>query len=211
MGGKSIEKARFLGLVAELPRTSVFLRMVGPAEDVEAERERFFTLAASVALSTREEAAPDEPPEPRAPRTLSKELSWTTPKGWVEKPSSSSMRLVTLAPEGAKDTQALVTILSTDALSTAAGGIRANVNRWRAEVGQGPLTEAEVAALPHGTVLGARATYVTVEPAAAGGRMVLGAIIGQADRSIFVKMTGPADEVRPEADRFRAFVESLRE
>jgi hypothetical protein len=41
--------------------------------------------------------------------------------------------------------------------------------------------------------------------------MLVGLIVPWRDRTVFVKMTGPSDEVRGERERFRAFAESLRE
>ena len=47
--------------------------------------------------------------------------------------------------------------------------------------------------------------------AGAAGSMLLGMALERPGDMVFVKMTGPAAEVRGEQDRFRAFCESFRE
>ena len=42
-------------------------------------------------------------------------------------------------------------------------------------------------------------------------QVMLGMVLVRPQGSVFVKMTGPASEVRAERERFRAFCESLRE
>jgi hypothetical protein len=205
--------ARLLGLVASLPSGTAFLKLTGPAGIVETEKDRFFALAESLRLESKPEAAPAAgagagatAPPSRGP------LSWTVPEGWVEQPKKP-MRLVTFSPRGAPGVTVHVSVLARDG-----GGLRANVDRWYREVGATPPTDAEIAALPRGTVLGRDALYVEVEGAFRGmgsseavpGSLLLGMMVFREDDSVFVKMTGPVDDVRAERERFRAFCESLR-
>jgi hypothetical protein len=50
--GREIEDATLLGLICPLEGRNVFVKMVGPAEVVEAERERFLALVASLRVQT---------------------------------------------------------------------------------------------------------------------------------------------------------------
>jgi hypothetical protein len=94
-----------------------------------------------------------------------------------------------------------------------------NIDRWYAEMGLPAPSPAEVEALPRGPVLGGQGVYVDVEGAFKGmgasaavpGSRLLGMILERDRGSVFVKMTGPADDVAGERARFRAFCESLRE
>jgi hypothetical protein len=93
-----------------------------------------------------------------------------------------------------------------------------NVDRWYSEMGKPGPTDAELAALPRAKVLGGEAVFVEVEGTFRGmsgepieGAGLLGMVLERDAGSVFVKMTGPADEVRAERERFRAFAESLRE
>ena len=96
------------------------------------------------------------------------------------------------------------------------GGVRSNLDRWRAQMGGAPLTVEELAALEHVPALGVRAALIEVEGNYRGmngetvqGGALLGAVAVLADSTVFVKMIGPLDAVRRETDRFRAFVTSL--
>jgi hypothetical protein len=93
----------------------------------------------------------------------------------------------------------------------------ANVNLWRDQMGQPPMSEADVARLPVIEVLGRAAPLVEIEGSFTGkqgGRIEKAALLGTicllGDRSVFVKMTGPADTVKREKDRFVEFCKSLR-
>jgi hypothetical protein len=204
-----VAQARLLGLVAALPSGTAFLKLTGLAETVAAEEARFLALADSIRLvpppdGPREGA--DRSPPSRAP------LAWTVPEGWVEQPPKP-MRLVTFSPRASPRVSVHVSVLA-----GAGGGLRLNLDRWYAEMGRPTPTDEEVAALPRGTVLGKEAVYVEVEGAfqgmgdakAAPGSLLLAMMVVRERDSVFVKMTGPADEVRAERERFRAFCESLR-
>ena len=86
-------------------------------------------------------------------------------------------------------------------------------------MGQGPITDDALAALPRGTVLGAPAVFVELEGTFAGmggragrrARRCSGWCSSASEGSVFVKMTGPPRQVKAERERFRAFCESLRE
>jgi hypothetical protein len=124
------------------------------------------------------------------------------------------MRLVTFVPAAAPGTTVHVTVLS-----GRAGGLRANVERWYREMGLSPPTEEALAALPRAAALGAEGVLVALEGAFSGpgsaapreGWGLLGLVLERAQGSVFVKMTGPAEEVRAERARFLAFCASLSE
>jgi hypothetical protein len=201
-----VAEARLLGLVATFPGRTVFLKFVGPAGIVAAERAGFDALAASLKLA---EAAPEPTGRAGTPRAR---LTWTAPAGWTKQPDRP-MREVTFSPAAAPAVTAYVTVLV-----GAAGGVRANVDRWRGEMALGAASDAEFAALPRGPVLGGTGVYVELEGTFTGmsgtrapGSALLGMVLERPQGSVFVKMTGPAAEVRAERERFRAFCESLRE
>ena len=120
---------------------------------------------------------------------------------------------MTLRPEGAKEAECYVTVLS-----GRAGGVGANVNLWREQMGQPPLGEAEFAALRRLPMLGTAGVYVRVEGRYRGKvdeqveeAMLLGVVCVLDEGTVFVKMTGPTAEVAPEEERFLAFCRSLQE
>jgi hypothetical protein len=205
--GVPLEGARLLGLVASLPATGAFLKMVGPAAGVEAERERFFDLADSIRSET-----PPAPPPTAAPAGPDAPFRWTTPDGWTEEPGRG-MRLATFRPKAAAKTEVTLSILGGDG-----GGLGLNLNRWREQMGLDEASDAEIAALPRATILGAEAVFISLDGHYRGmgesdlpEARFLGMILLRDDHAVFVKMYGPAEEVRPEEARWRAFCESLRE
>jgi hypothetical protein len=206
-----VEGAKLLGLITA--DGAGFLKMTGPAALVEPQREAFLALAASLRARAAPAPSPHASTDTAPPRSQAP-LSFTVPEGWVEKPSASSVRLVTLAPRDAPRVEVLVTVLPGDV-----GGVKENVDEWRKQLGLGPTTSSEFAALERREVLGSRGVYAEVEGSYHGksegpgipGAMLVGLIVPWRNRTVFVKMTGPSDEVRGERERFRAFAESLRE
>ena len=146
------------------------------------------------------------PPGPAA--TAAGGFAWSIPTGWEARPSSSSMRLVTTGPTGRKDVECYVTILG-----GAGGGLAPNMNRWREQMGRPALSEAEISALPKISMLGRESPVIEIEgdAAATGGTALAlyGAVCELGSRSIFVKMTGPAQTLQAERERFVAFCTSF--
>ena len=184
--------------VVERRGATITAKLVGPAAAVRAEVERFKSMCASL----RDAAPVPQGGEPSAagggfdPGSL----KWTAPDGWVQGPAKS-MRIVTFTSPEAPGAECYVTVLS-----GAAGGVEANVNRWRSQLSLSALSPAEIAALPKLTVLGREASMVEIDGGAAG---VFGLVCELGSHSVFVKMTGPMDGLRKERERFIEFCRSL--
>ncbi|MCA8943337.1 MAG: hypothetical protein KDB80_12310 [Planctomycetes bacterium] len=135
-------------------------------------------------------------------------FDWDLPEGWTEQPASQ-FRMASFASPGGGDCS----------ISTAGGSLEMNVNRWRRQFGQEPLTQAEIDALPR-TTLFARAQAMVVECegdfSGMGGQTqpdakLIGLVVPiTPDRMLFVKFTGPRAEVDAQRDNFEALVDSLR-
>ena len=98
------------------------------------------------------------------------------------------------------------------------GGLEANVNRWRGQLGLGPLSAEEIDALPRVPVLGseaplveARGEYTDMAGESHEDHALLGTIVARGGSMLFVKMVGPRAEVEAERGRFLAFVQSLEQ
>ncbi len=142
------------------------------------------------------------------------ELDYDLPAGWIELPPTD-MRRVNLQPAGNADAECYLSVLP-----GAAGGVEANVNRWRKQFG---LEESTAETLPTQDLLGLEAARVDLEgdfkatsqpgaPASAAkpGFALVGLIGTIADQTVFVKMTGPKEVVAAENASFDAWVKSLR-
>lgn len=242
-GSATIENARLFGLVVVVPQASAFLKMVGPADVVEAERKSFDRLQLSLTPpgvpqgdmppghpptgdlppghppmpgeTTPGGMPPGHPPMTPGPATDGPPSRFTfdTPEGWVKQPARQ-MRDVTFKPHPASKAECYVSVLG-----GMGGGMAANLNRWRQQMGKAPLGDDEIAALPTAEVLGGKGTFITVtEGDFSGdrgeqveGAALLGFIVQRPSDWVFVKMRGPAAEVLPEQANFEAFCRSLSE
>src|SRR5258708_25083510 len=86
-----------------------------------------------VTPTTRAAQQKDDPPSP------AKEVTYTTPKGW--RAAEASPFLIAKFQVGPAEQAGAFTI---SALTAPAGGLAANINRWRAQVGLESLEEKEV-------------------------------------------------------------------
>jgi hypothetical protein len=127
-------------------------------------------------------------------------LRWKAPEGWVEG-APRQMRVVTFQPASEPRVECYVTVLG-----GAAGGVEANVNRWREQLRLAPLPADAIAALPTLQVLGRASPFVEID---GGKAAMLGLVCELDEQCVFVKMTGPADAVRAERERFAALCTSL--
>lgn len=113
--------------------------------------------------------------------------------------------------EGADAAECYVTSLAGDG-----GGVLANLDRWRAQMGAQPLSSAELAELARVTICGVESPVLEMSGDFAGmggevqtGSGLLGAVAPLADRALFVKLVGPAATVAEQRETFLVFCESL--
>ena len=148
--------------------------------------------------------ARDELPAPPAPSSEGV-LKWTLPKGWTDS-AGSGMRYATLKPpiSGRIDVSVVV-------LAGPAGGELANVNRWRGQIGLGPIDEAALATARKS--LNAKVGNVSVYDFSSEGenksRLVAGLAVVEG-HTWFVKMLGDAGAVGAARSDFTRLLQSLR-
>lgn len=139
-------------------------------------------------------------------------LKWDTPEGWTRL-ERNQMRPVNLGFGPQNEGECYLSMLPNNF-----GGITANVNRWRKQMGQPDLTEDEVAALPRKTLMGVPGVFIEVDGAyknvgeveAKADYRLIGVIANIGDAGLFVKMVGPKALVEANAAGFEQFVSSLR-
>lgn len=219
------------------------LKLVGPKEVVAAERERFLQLAKDI---RRGGDAADKPTKKADDKTKGDGktdgkgdgktdgktdgksegkaegkggastgkgpfATAKVPAGWTEVPTTSSMRLCTFKIGAESE-------LAVFKMAGAGGGMRANLDRWRGQVGQQPMTDAEFAALPKIAVLGSEAPMVESRGKFLDGMtgrsfddaVLLGVALEEKDAAFFFKLTGPAAEVTAHKQEFLDYCASLR-
>jgi hypothetical protein len=183
-------------VVREIPKAHREFKLV------DTSRERFRYQTREQASAQNEAAQPGGGPQ----------LVWDVPEGWEEKPAAM-MRDINLGfgPNGEGECYVA-------RLPGAGGGLAANVNRWRGQMGAPALTPEEVDALPKKPLFGQPATFVSVEGNFSPGMgsqetkenyRLLGLILSSDAGAVFVKMTGPRELVDANAEKFDQFTSSI--
>ncbi len=127
---------------------------------------------------------------------------WTVPAGWQAGPASSVRRasFVVNGPDG-QSVDIAVTVFPGDV-----GGMQANINRWRGQIGLAPAADVPTTSLD---IAGETATLVDFANDATGKRMVV-VTIPHAGNSWFFKMTGDTPLVEAQKEAFVEFVKSVK-
>lgn len=157
----------------------------------------------------------DAKEEPQQRPNFRELLTWTVPEGWAEstKPDPMGMRLLDLRFGPNQEGECYISLIP-----GSAGGLEANVNRWRTQMGQPPYTAEEIAKLPTKPFFNRDASFVAFDgdfkgfgaEAAKTGYRMLGLIHSAAQATIFVKLTGPKALVEQNAAKFDAFCQSIK-
>jgi hypothetical protein len=208
MSGGPQPNFRLVGLLLVDPAGSAFLKMTGPAEVVSKEVDAFHALARS--FRTRGESAPhaaaSHPPSPPTPPSTDSAggIRWTAPRGWQRAPERAT-RTVSFFIDTEQSVECYVTILGGDA-----GGALANVNRWRGQMAQPPISDDELAALLRIPMLGNQAILAEIDHAETDASTQMLAAVGElSGRSVFVKVSGPRELIQSQREAFIAFCGSI--
>jgi hypothetical protein len=142
-----------------------------------------------------------QPAVASAPSGSSSSVAWDVPADWKEKPASG-MRLASFGTSAGGE-------VSIVALPGEAGGDLANINRWRGQLGLGPIdaqaltTAARSVSSPAGDLL------VVDFSSPSKGRM-LGARLISGGKTWFFKLTGTASAVASSLPSYEKFLSGLR-
>jgi hypothetical protein len=216
---------RILGAWLEQPGRVWFFKMMGPEDVVESQRDAFIGFLRSVAPGTPVEGPPQVVQEGArragntndlphagfvvAPAAAAGQpsLHWQAPPDWEPK-SATAMRKGSYAikRDGA------VADLSITAFPGDVGGMAANVNRWRGQVGLPPVDDSAVGALTE--TFDANGLHFTLVdfagPTSPGRQRLVVGVVSWQGASWFFKLTGPDGLVENEKPAFVAFLKSVQ-
>jgi hypothetical protein len=236
--GGAPQPERILGAWLKQPDLTWFFKLKGDDALVTAQRDAFISFIKSVAIAAapvvaapiqaqstndlpKNNAAPLAPfaggatpdtgaaPDTGSPPTPPAALTWTVPADWQAKPLGA-MRLASFAVSSdAGDADISVIAFPGDA-----GGLLANVNRWRGQLGLAPMAEGDLAGATtalEGTG-GLHFTVVDFSGQMGGGgpTRMLGAILSFDDQTYFFKMTGPDALVARQKAAFLDFLKTVK-
>ena len=135
------------------------------------------------------------------------DLQWTKPDSWTEK-AVTSFRLASYAAGGEGDE---AVDISVTAFPDRAGGLLANINRWRGQVDLQPVDDTGLQALVTEIMIAGHSGWYVDMTGPAKDRepsRIIGAIVSVGGKTWFFKMTGPAAAVESEFVAFREMASS---
>lgn len=133
------------------------------------------------------------------------DLQWTAPASWTPKTGSSMRKGSFAVKRDGAEADLAITAFPGDT-----GGLHANINRWRGQVGLAPAAPAELdAAVQH---LDGRAGmhFDVVDLVGPSGTRLLGAITTHNGNSWFFKLMGPDAVVAGEKAAFVEFLHTVK-
>ena len=137
-------------------------------------------------------------------------LTWKTPAGW-EEVEPGEMRVASFKVKGDSGQMADVSVVPLPGL---AGGDLNNVNRWRGQVGQSPVTQEELDKLAEPVEVAGKAAKLFDQagqpPNADSKQRILGVVLHHDGVAWFFKLTGDDELVQAQKPAFVAFLKSLQ-
>ncbi len=157
----------------------------------------------------KETPAPPTMPADGATSAAPLTVHWSAPSEWAEQPVSG-FRKGSYLVKGPAGQTADVSVIS---FPQEAGGLLANVNRWRNQLKLAPLTDVVRAGMPM-EVAGRDLFFVDLvseQPLSPDGSKsrILGGVFPAGAETWFFKMTGPDALVEGQRELFKKFLESV--
>jgi hypothetical protein len=137
------------------------------------------------------------------PTANGNDLIWTAPVHWTPK-ALGAMRKGSFAIKG----DGADADLSITAFPGSTGGLEANLNRWRGQVGLTPASAEEVTAAAE--KIDANGLQFTVVDYAGNNNRLLGAVVAYGGNSWFFKLLGPDALVAAQKNPFLDFLRTVR-
>ncbi len=206
---------RMIGAWLRQPGQTWFFKIVGPVSAVAAQKDAFSAFLRSVSASGPAPVAgglPSGHPAlaesplssvPIQADRSSASLTWQAPASWRAGPANAMRKGSYLLDAAGSATLAI------SAFPGDVGGIAANVNRWRGQVGLPPLAEAEAQAATQ-TITAHGLTFVVADAAAPGGPRILAALVPWQGATWFFKVSGPDEAVGRAKPEFLQFLQSIQ-
>jgi hypothetical protein len=216
------EKSRILAAITRRDGTAWFFKMTGDDGLVAEQKPAFIEFLKSVsfpAATAETQLPPSHPPidggnmmaqMASAPSSGQSKPNWEVPSGWKELPGGQFL-VAKFALTGAANAQANVNVSMSPGEG---GGLLANFNRWRGQLGLAPVAEADLAKEVQPLDLSsgkASVADITGQDARSGQKVrLLAVVIPRSGETWFYKLMGNAEVVQQEKGAFMKFVQSAK-
>jgi hypothetical protein len=141
--------------------------------------------------------------------TSTDSLSWAAPDHWVAKPLGTMRRGSFVAKNAAGEADCSIFVFP-----ASSNPLRANIDRWRGQIGLPKLTDAQLASetaiLESGELKFTVVDLLGQQPGATSATRVLGAILYRGEEAWFFKLGGPDVVVAAEKPAFLDFLRTVR-
>ena len=186
---------RIITAMVHRPGASWFYKLAGEATLVELQKTNFIEFLKSIRIK---ETAPSDAASSEAGTTR----NWQVPGHWKQLPPGQMQVAKFSVPErGASRAEVFVSVFPNDT-----GGLLANVNRWRRQIGLSEVGEGELSGMVS-TLDPANPRTMMVEMTNSNKRLI-GAIVPRGESYWFYKLLGDDAAVAPEKESFVAFAKS---
>ncbi len=216
------EKTRILAAITRRDGVAWFFKMTGDDNLVGEQKPAFIEFLKSVtfpAAVAQTQLPPSHPPidagsmtapAGSAPSSSEFKPNWEVPSGWKEIPGGQFLVAKFVLPGGGT----VPTAVNVSKSSGDGGGLLANFNRWRGQLGLTPVTEADLAAQVQALDLqGVKATLADIagQDAKTGQKSrLLAAVVPRSGETWFYKLMGNAEVVQQEKEAFLKFVQGVK-
>jgi hypothetical protein len=216
------EKSRILAAITRRGGMAWFFKMTGDEGLVAEQKPAFIEFLKSVsfsAVAAQAQLPPSHPPidgggmmAPAAAAASSGQAkpAWEVPSAWKEIPGGQFL-VAKFVLTGAANAQASVNVSMSPGDG---GGVLANVNRWRGQLGLAPEAEADLSKeLQSLDLPGGKASLVDIsgQDASKGqNARLLAVVLPRSGSTWFYKLMGDAQIVQREKDAFMKFVQSVK-
>lgn len=204
----ALPSCKRLGERMEISETREISTFAAPHEANATSEQRFGPALRAMGMDVQQNQGGQQP-------SLRDLLTWTAPAGWSEAAPGgdpSGMRLVDMRFGEKGEGECYISIMPGPA-----GGLPANLNRWRKQMGQPDYTEEEIAKLPKKPLFKRDGIYAAFDgdykgvgmTEASKGYRLAGVIHSAEQATIFVKMIGPKALVEANSTAFDQFCQSI--
>ena len=219
------ETSRILGVIQHRDDTAWFYKMTGNSDLVEQQKPAFIEFLKSLnfpVAQAQAEMPPTLPPghpaignmttpsAASAPVSHEGQPNWQVPAGWQEV-SGGQFLIAKFMLTGNAGTTAAVNVSMS---ANDGGGLTANVNRWRGQLGLAPLSGDDLNKSVT-TIASTSGTAFQVDMSGTDARTgqptrLVGVVVSQTGQTWFYKLMGDAKVVESQKDAFTRFVQGVK-